>query len=141
MDLTIQPKSEPIDLQSLCYTMNSIAEEFFDCLDTENYDESLLISALYLVKYKMTRVNNEERDKIIKSEEFKIIVNEGGREHWVAICRYKGDSHIYYFDSLKDSPIQLDKFTDEYLNSTNQTWFNVVPMSKYENPISLFDFP
>ena len=143
MDLTIEPKSEPIDLQSLCYTMNnSIAKEHFECLDTENYDESLLISALYLVKYKMFRVNNKERDKIIKSEEFKMIVNEGGRNHWVAICRYKDDSHIYYFDSLKDSPIQytLDKFSDEHLNNTNQLWFNVVEMSEYKNPISLFHF-
>ena len=141
MDLTIEPKSEPIDLQSLCYTMkNSIAKDFFECLDSENYDTPLLMSALCLVKYKMTEAN-KEKHKIIKSnKEFKMIVNEGGRNHWVAICRYKDDSHIYYFDSLKVSPIQytLDKFSDEHLNNTKQTWFNVVPMSKYENPISLF---
>jgi hypothetical protein len=143
MDLTIEPKSEPIDLQSLCYTMNnSIAKEYFKCLDTENYDTPLLMSALCLVKYKMTEAN-KEKHKIIKSnKEFKMIVNEGGRNHWVAICRYKDDSHIYYFDSLKVSPIQytLDKFSDEHLNNTNQLWFNVVEMSEYENPISLFDF-
>lgn len=143
IDLTIEPKSEPIDLQSLCYTMNnSIAKDFFECLDSENYDTPLLMSALCLVKYEMTEVNDNEKHKIIKSKEFKMIVNEGVRKHWVAICRYKGDSHIYYFDSLKDSPIQytLDKFSDEYLNNTNQSWFNVVPMSEYKNPISLFYF-
>ena len=149
MDLTIEPKSEPINLQSLCYTMhsnidnnNNNSEPFFKCLDTENYDIELLMSALYLVKYKMTNANDEEKLKIIKLKEFKMIVNEGDRKHWVAICRYKDDSHIYYFDSLKVSPIQytLHRFKDEYLNNTNQLWFNVVEMSEYKNPISLFRF-
>jgi hypothetical protein len=142
MDLTIEPKSEPIDLQSLCYTMNnSIAKKYFECLDSENYDTPLLMSALCLVKYKMTEANKEKHE-IINSKEFKMIVNEGGRNHWVAICRYKDDSHIYYFDSLKVSPIQytLHRFKDEYLNNTNQLWFNVVEMSEYKNPISLFRF-
>jgi hypothetical protein len=90
----------------------------------------------------MTDEKIDKIKEIIESRnEFKMIANEGNRKHWVAICRYKDDSHIYYYDSLNDSPIQytLPDFK-KYLNNTNQGWFNVVPMSKYINPITRFNF-
>ena len=163
-DLDVKPKGI-INLHKLCLTLQkifynhninsgSIHNNSDKCSKDENYNYSVLIAALCLFNYDFIKefhdfdiLSDYLRDQqqafrnnndIIANFELNILVNYGNF-HWVAICKYKFDSKIYFYDSLREEIVIFEDLFDfiQDFNGDGCVFliFKKFETTEYKNPV------